>query len=188
MSAYENREKCHFYYKIGACRHGDRCSKKHTRPVRSCTIVIPNMYRADASEQDQQRDFDAFFEDVYIEASKFGEVRSMVVCENKNDHLNGNVYIIFSRPQDAQAVRDSFNTRWYDSRPLYCDLSHVSGFHDAICRKHDMQACERGDECNFMHVHRPSPALLQDLEWAQQKKYQMGLSVGQSRAEANRGR
>lgn len=163
----------HFYYKIGACRHGDRCSKKHTRPIRSRTIVVPNMYRRPSPESssDFQADFDAFYEDVYIEACKFGEVHALVVCENDNDHLNGNVYIMFTRDCEAQDARDSFNTRWYDERPLYCDLSHVSDFREAVCRKHDMRSCERGGECNFMHVQRPSLNLKKDLERAQQKKY-----------------
>lgn len=33
------------YLKIGACRHGDRCSRKHTRPQFSQTLVIQNMYQ-----------------------------------------------------------------------------------------------------------------------------------------------
>lgn len=133
------------------------------------------MYRKPAlnGKSDLQFDFDAFYEDVYMEASRFGEVQSMVVCENRNDHLNGNVYIMFSNAQEAQGARDSFNTRWYNERPLYCDLSHVSDFREAICRKHDMRSCERGDECNFMHVQRPTLQLLKDLEKAQWKRYRM---------------
>ncbi|CEP60013.1 uncharacterized protein LALA0_S01e01024g [Lachancea lanzarotensis] len=169
MSNYEDRDKCHFYYKIGACRHGDRCSKKHIRPSISPTLLVPNMYWKPSSDDSQtlQTDFDAFFEDVYMEAARFGELQAMVVCENKNDHLNGNVYLKFALPKDAQAAKDSFNTRWYNERPLYCEYSHVTDFREAVCRKHDMQSCERGDECNFMHVQRPSPRILTDLERAQ---------------------
>ncbi|SCU83093.1 LANO_0B08306g1_1 [Lachancea nothofagi CBS 11611] len=175
MSNYDERDKCHFYYKIGACRHGDRCSKKHIRPVISATVLVPNMYRKPTSDDPQeiQEDFNAFFEDVYMEGARFGELQAMVVCENKNDHLNGNVYLKFATPKEAHAVKDSFNTRWYNERPLYCEFSHVSDFRDAICRKHDMQSCERGDECNFMHVQRPSQGFLKDLESAQWRQKQM---------------
>ncbi|KAL8672316.1 MAG: hypothetical protein Q9224_007584, partial [Gallowayella concinna] len=36
---------CSFYYKIGACRHGDRCSRKHVKPSYSQTILLPNLYQ-----------------------------------------------------------------------------------------------------------------------------------------------
>lgn len=117
--------------------------------------------------------FDEFYEDVYVEACRFGRVRSMVICENANDHLKGNVYVHFELQDEAQSARDSFNTRWFDERPIYCDLTHISDFRDAICRKHDARACERGDECNFLHVRRPSRALSDDLEKSQAKKWQL---------------
>ncbi|KAF5782231.1 putative transcription factor C3H family [Helianthus annuus] len=28
----KDRVNCLFYFKIGACRHGDRCSRLHTKP------------------------------------------------------------------------------------------------------------------------------------------------------------
>ncbi|SCU86175.1 LADA_0D12772g1_1 [Lachancea dasiensis] len=169
MSSYEDRDKCHFYYKIGACRHGDRCSKKHIRPAISATIIVPNMYRKTDADNPQmvQENFDAFYEDVFTEAARFGELQAVVVCENKNDHLSGNVYFKFASPRDAHAAKDSFNTRWYNERPVYCEFSHVTDFRDAVCRKHDANTCERGDECNFMHLRRPTSKLLVELEKAQ---------------------
>ncbi len=35
---------CPFYFKIGACRHADRCSRLHLRPVFSQTILIKHIY------------------------------------------------------------------------------------------------------------------------------------------------
>ena len=40
----EDRINCPFYFKIGACRHGDRCSRTHNRPLFSQTLLIPHMY------------------------------------------------------------------------------------------------------------------------------------------------
>lgn len=117
--------------------------------------------------------FDSLYEDVYMEACKFGPVRSMVICENGNDHLRGNVYLHYEREQDAEDARNAFNTRWFDERPLYCDLTHVTDFRESICRKHDLGTCERGDECNFMHVKRPSTRLRVDLEKSQAKYWQL---------------
>ncbi|XP_008561448.1 PREDICTED: uncharacterized protein LOC103581374 [Galeopterus variegatus] len=40
-----SRVNCSFYFKIGACRHGDRCSRLHNKPTFSQTILIQNIYR-----------------------------------------------------------------------------------------------------------------------------------------------
>lgn len=37
--------------------------------------------------------FEDFFEEVFQELSKFGEIAEMNVCDNLGDHLIGNVYV-----------------------------------------------------------------------------------------------
>lgn len=96
------RVNCSFYFKIGACRHGEKCSRKHMRPAFSQTIVLPNIYinpgldpSANLSAQQVQDHFDAFYEDFYVEFSnKFGEIEELHVCDNIGDHLVGsNIYL-----------------------------------------------------------------------------------------------
>ncbi|KAL0288228.1 UNVERIFIED_CONTAM: Splicing factor U2af small subunit A [Sesamum angustifolium] len=41
----KDRVNCPFYFKIGACRHGDRCSRLHNRPAISPTLLLSNMYQ-----------------------------------------------------------------------------------------------------------------------------------------------
>jgi hypothetical protein len=41
----KDRVNCPFYFKIGACRHGDRCSRMHNRPTISPTLLFSNMYQ-----------------------------------------------------------------------------------------------------------------------------------------------
>lgn len=41
----KDRVNCPFYFKIGACRHGDRCSRLHTKPSVSPTLLLSNMYQ-----------------------------------------------------------------------------------------------------------------------------------------------
>lgn len=38
------RVNCSFYFKIGACRHGDRCSRIHNKPTFSQTCLLQNLY------------------------------------------------------------------------------------------------------------------------------------------------
>ena len=39
------RVNCSFYFKIGACRHGERCSRIHNKPTFSQTILLQNLYQ-----------------------------------------------------------------------------------------------------------------------------------------------
>ncbi|CAK0821253.1 unnamed protein product, partial [Prorocentrum cordatum] len=40
----EDRVNCPFYFKIGACRNGDRCNRSHVRPTASQTLMISHLY------------------------------------------------------------------------------------------------------------------------------------------------
>lgn len=104
----KDKVNCSFYFKIGACRHGDRCSRIHNKPTFSQTIVLLNVYQnpqnsaqtADGShlgnitETEIQQHFDDFFEEVFTEIEdRYGEIEEMNICDNLGDHLVGNVYI-----------------------------------------------------------------------------------------------
>ncbi|KNC73027.1 hypothetical protein SARC_14412, partial [Sphaeroforma arctica JP610] len=41
----KDKVNCPFYFKIGACRHGDRCSRQHNRPTFSQTVLLQNFYQ-----------------------------------------------------------------------------------------------------------------------------------------------
>lgn len=80
--------------KIGACRHGDRCSRKHVKPSYSQTILMPNLYQNPAydpknrmNQSQLQNHFDAFYEDIWCELCKYGELEELVVCDNNNDRM-----------------------------------------------------------------------------------------------------
>lgn len=77
--------------KIGACRHGDRCSRKHIKPPFSQTILLPNVYHNPAhdpvcklTEKELQEGFDAVYEDLYCELSKFGHLLELHVSSSLN--------------------------------------------------------------------------------------------------------
>lgn len=123
---------------IGACRHGDRCSRKHIKPAFSQTILLPNVYHNPAhdpvcklTEKELQEGFDAVYEDLYCELAKFGHLLELhvslpvstpshsctadihKVCDNVGDHLIGNVYARYEWETEAQAAVDNLNDRWY---------------------------------------------------------------------------
>ena len=86
----KDKVNCSFYFKIGACRHGDRCSRIHNKPTFSQTLVLQNLYinpqnsakTADGShigqtvsDEEMQEHYDNFFEDVFVECEdKYGQV------------------------------------------------------------------------------------------------------------------
>jgi len=78
----KDKVNCSFYFKIGACRHGDRCSRIHNKPTFSQTLVLQNLYinpqnsakTADGShigqtvsDEEMQEHYHNFFEEVFIE-------------------------------------------------------------------------------------------------------------------------
>ncbi|KUL81380.1 hypothetical protein ZTR_09630 [Talaromyces verruculosus] len=147
----QDKVNCSFYYKIGACRHGDRCSRKHVKPSYSQTILLPNLYQNPAYDPKNkmnpmqiQNHFDAFYEDIWCEMCKYGEIEEIVVCDNNNDHLIGNVYARFKYEDSAQAACDALNSR--------CG-----------------EGCVRGGFCNFIHRKEPTPELQRELDLATKK-------------------
>lgn len=177
LSNISNRVNCSFYYKIGACRHGDKCSRKHVKPNYSVTMLIPNIYLNPAHDPACQLDsaqlqqhFDLFYEDMFAElALKYGEVEEMIVCDNIGDHLIGNVYIRFRNEEAAGKAAEELNKRWYAGRPVFAELSPVTDFRESCCRQYENGECNRGGYCNFMHIKYPTRDLKKEL-WASQQE------------------
>ncbi|CAK9178268.1 unnamed protein product [Ilex paraguariensis] len=161
----KDRVNCPFYFKIGACRHGDRCSRLHNRPTISPTLLLSNMYQrpdmitpgVDAQGQPIdsrkiQEHFEDFYEDIFEELSKFGEIENLNICDNLADHMIGNVYVQFKEEDQAAAALQALQGRFYSGRPIIADFSPVTDFREATCRQYEENNCNRGGYCNFMHV------------------------------------
>lgn len=170
----KDKVNCSFYFKIGACRHGDRCSRVHNKPSFSQTILIQNLYvnpqnsakgeGKEISDDEVQKHFDEFFEDIYVELEeKYGPIEAMNVCDNLGDHLIGNVYVKFKKEEDAEKAIEDLNNRWFAGKPVYAELSTVTDFREAGCRQYDIRACTRGGFCNFMHLKQISSDLRRHL-------------------------
>lgn len=172
----KDRVNCPFYFKIGACRHGDRCSRLHTKPSISPTLLLSNMYQrpdmitpgVDAQGQPidpkkMQEHFEDFYEDLFDELSKYGDIESLNVCDNLADHMVGNVYVQFREEEHAANALKNLTGRYYAGRPIIVDFSPVTDFREATCRQYEEDACNRGGYCNFMHLKRISRELRRQL-------------------------
>ncbi|KAM0831016.1 hypothetical protein ACQ4PT_065832 [Festuca glaucescens] len=184
----KDRVNCPFYFKIGACRHGDRCSRIHNRPTISPTIVLMNMYQrpdmitpgVDAQGQPidprkMQEHFEDFYEDIFEELSKFGEIETLNVCDNLSDHMIGNVYVQFREEDQAAAAHTALQGRFYSGRLIIVDFSPVTDFREATCRQYEENTCTRGGHCNFMHVKQIGKDLRKKL-FGRYRRSQRGRS------------
>ncbi|XP_010539033.1 PREDICTED: splicing factor U2af small subunit A [Tarenaya hassleriana] len=196
----KDRVNCPFYFKIGACRHGDRCSRLHNRPTISPTLLLSNMYQrpdmitpgVDAQGQPLdprkiQEHFEDFYEDIFEELNKFGEIESLNVCDNLADHMIGNVYVQFKEEDQAAAAVQALQGRFYSGRPIIADFSPVTDFREATCRQYEENNCNRGGYCNFMHVKLVSRELRRKLFGRYRRSYRRG-SRSRSRSISPRGR
>ncbi|XP_019642788.1 PREDICTED: splicing factor U2AF 35 kDa subunit-like [Branchiostoma belcheri] len=197
----KDKVNCSFYFKIGACRHGDRCSRLHNKPTFSQTILMPNLYRnpqnsaqtadgshlSNISDVEMQEHYDNFFEEVFTELEeKYGEIEEMNVCDNLGDHLVGNVYVKFRYEEDAEKAVKDLNNRWFNGQPIHAELSPVTDFREACCRQYEMGECTRGGFCNFMHLKPISRELRREL-YGRRRRRRRSRSRDRSRSPPTRG-
>uniref|UniRef100_A0A452FRT7 Uncharacterized protein n=1 Tax=Capra hircus TaxID=9925 RepID=A0A452FRT7_CAPHI len=167
----KDRANCPFYSKTGACRFGDRCSRKHNFPTSSPTLLIKSMFTTFGMEQCRRDDYDPdasleyseeetyqqfldFYDDVLPEFKNVGKVIQFKVSCNLEPHLRGNVYVQYQSEEECQAALSLFNGRWYAGRQLQCEFCPVTRWKMAICGLFEIQQCPRGKHCNFLHVFR----------------------------------
>lgn len=162
---------CPFFLKTGACRFGDRCSRKHIYPTSSPTLLVRGMFKTFGMEESRRDDYDMdaclehseeellesfleFYHDVLPEFKSVGKVVQFKVCCNHEPHLRGNVYVQFETEEVCKEGFMKFNGRWYAGRQLQCEMCPVTRWKNAICGLFDRQKCPKGKHCNFLHVFR----------------------------------
>ncbi|XP_071697381.1 splicing factor U2af small subunit A-like [Rutidosis leptorrhynchoides] len=189
----KDRVNCPFYFKIGACRHGDRCSRLHTKPSVSPTLLLSNMYQrpdmitpgvdAQGNPIDPrtiQDHFEDFYEDLFEELNKYGEIESLNVCDNLADHMVGNVYVQFREEEYAAKALKNLTGRYYAGRPIIVDFSPVTDFREATCRQYEENTCNRGGYCNFMHLKKIGRELRRDLFGRYRRRHSRSRSRSRS--------
>jgi splicing factor U2AF subunit len=96
--------------------------------------------------------FEDFYEEVFLELTKHGEIKDMIVCDNLGDHLIGNVYIKFASEEQAESAMKSLSGKYYSGKPIVGEYSPVTDFRESRCRQFEKGSCDRGGFCNFMHL------------------------------------
>jgi len=127
--------------------------------------------------------FEDFYEDIFLELDKFGEVEHLCVCDNLADHMVGNVYIKFRDEEGAARALQGFQGRYYAGKLIQVEFSPVTDFRESTCRQYEEGTCNRGGYCNFMHV-RPVSREVRTQCFGRYK----GGSGGSTRFHENSGR
>uniref|UniRef100_A0A9I9DCV6 Zinc finger CCCH domain-containing protein 5 n=1 Tax=Cucumis melo TaxID=3656 RepID=A0A9I9DCV6_CUCME len=177
----QDKSHCPFHLKTGACRFGQRCSRIHFYPDKSCTLLIKNMYNGPglAWEQDEgleftdeevERCYEEFYDDVHTEFLKYGEIVNFKVCRNGSFHLRGNLYVHYKSVDSAVLAYNANNGRFYAGKQIICEFINVTRWKIAICgefMKTRYKTCSHGTACNFIHCFRNPGG---DYEWADSDK------------------
>jgi len=161
----EDPVNCSFYFKVGACRAGDKCSKKHNHPIISQTLLMTNMYPvpqeaiAIANEEfwdDEmydraQKHVEGFYEDVVVTLASYGEIEEVIVVENTMPYMLGNVYVKYRFEEDAAKALTGLTGRYYMGKLISAEYAPVTDFREARCRAHHETRCSRLGCCRFLH-------------------------------------
>jgi len=174
IGSEDDKVNCPFYFKNGACRYGERCTRLHIKPTKSVTLIFAHMYQnspfavalaeghhiPDDKLKEVIDAFEQFYQEVFLELAQFGEIEEMHVLDNLGDHLVGNVYVKFATEEDAENCRKNISGRSFMNRLVMPEFSPVTDFREGRCRQFDVDACRRGGFCNFMHMKYVPKALL----------------------------
>lgn len=176
-------DRCAFFSKMGACRHGEQCTKLHYHPDASPTVLFPMMYpnpMAIAHIKDREwtvefekkylkKHLEHFYKEVWRTFMEFGRIAELRVVNNLGDHLLGNVYIRFEDPQVAARIVRELRGKKLNQIIVLPELSPVTNFAEACCKEDLEGRCQRGEQCNYLHIMKVSRKLLEKLDKEQHK-------------------
>ncbi|KAG9135502.1 hypothetical protein Leryth_007250 [Lithospermum erythrorhizon] len=142
---------------------------KESTPACKSFLMVESRQNTIASkhtDEEVERCYEEFYEDVHTEFLKFGEIINFKVCRNSSSHLRGNVYVHYKSLESSVFANQSINGRYFAGKQVTCEFVNVTKWKVAICgefMKSKLEACSRGSACNFIHCFRNPGG---DYEWA----------------------
>jgi len=184
QNIFQKGGPCRFYSKVGACRHGASCSRQHIKLERSRTLLLAHVFIETTethklssdpiSENDPDggimgvsdeqyriatQTIEEFYEECFHKLAQYGELEDLLLVDNISDHLCGNVYVKYYHEDSAVRAYNALEDGWYNGRKLKIEYSPVLEFRDARCRAFSEGKCNRGQDCNFLHLRHVPKAL-----------------------------
>ena len=89
-----------------------------------------------------QKEFEDFYEEVFLELSNYGDIEDLIVCDNVGDHLLGNVYVKYGKEEGAEGCIKGLTGRYYAGKMIVPEYCPVTDFREARCRQYDEGECK----------------------------------------------
>lgn len=115
--------------------------------------------------------FEDFFQEVFEEFARHGEIIDMVVSDNIGEHLLGNLYLKYASEEQAEACLTAMLGKLYKGQVIQAEFSPVTDFREAKCRQYGEGACDRGGYCNFIHPKHIDKKVRKELQAAMYEMY-----------------
>nr|GFB62708.1 zinc finger CCCH domain-containing protein 5 [Tanacetum cinerariifolium] len=78
------------------------------------------------TEEEVERSYEDFYEDVHTEFLKFGEIVNFKVCRNGSFHLRGNVYVDYKSLDSAVMAYNSVQGRYFAGKQTWVLLARYA--------------------------------------------------------------
>jgi splicing factor U2AF subunit len=67
-------------------------------------------------EKRASQEFIDFYEDIFDELNKYGEIEELNVCDNVCEHMIGNVYVKYRREEETDKALKALTGRFYGGK------------------------------------------------------------------------
>ncbi|KAK9205305.1 hypothetical protein WN943_015572 [Citrus x changshan-huyou] len=85
------------------------------KPISKAVITEVDQY----TNEEVERSYEEFYEDVHTEFLKFGKIFNFKVCRNGSSHLRGNVYVYYKSLESAVLTYHSVNGRYFAGKQAF---------------------------------------------------------------------
>lgn len=92
--------------------------------------------------KDALKHFEQFYEEIFVELSKYGELKELCVVDNLGDHLIGNVYARFNDESSASKAFNALAGKYYHSQLVEEEYCPIINIRDCRCKKFAQGICK----------------------------------------------
>eukprot|EP01102_Stenamoeba_stenopodia_P005757 TRINITY_DN1648_c0_g1_i1.p1 TRINITY_DN1648_c0_g1~~TRINITY_DN1648_c0_g1_i1.p1 ORF type:complete len:1101 (+),score=241.37 TRINITY_DN1648_c0_g1_i1:399-3701(+) len=108
-----------------------------------------------------QQHFDSFYEDLFLELTKFGIIEDLVVTENFFWEFRSSVFVRYHSVKAASVAYDNFTsgTRLFAGRKVEARFIPLLELPSKRCVDNENSMCLKGNICPLVHAINPSTTL-----------------------------
>ena len=147
----EPEEICEFYNRVGECKRGETCPKRHLTKGGK-TVLFPHIWNGEPiATPEQQANYEALYTRLFSMVSEHGKVVDMVFNSNPVSHIKGHVLVKMESVEAARNVFEKTNNEIFNEivlQPRHCSMMNLE---DCRCKQFDSGNCHKRTQCNYFH-------------------------------------